>query len=332
MKRSRGRSSSVAAIALAMILGFVLYERNRSDQAIKEYQKQAQFVSLPDGSRLRIRHSGKENLGYPIILESGIGGTSADWAWLQAELAQEYQVIAYDRPGLGLSDVSALTRDGLSLAKNLDVALRQLQVKPPYILVGHSYGGLLVRLYRDLYPEKVAGILLVDPSHPEQDQRLPGYDVKGTNALFQKIRRAAYFSNFGMPGLARLPSFGKGLPRLEQEEENEFYHNPKHLYAVTKEVDAIAQTYEQSRKLAPLGDLPLGIVSATEPKQPEVKAFQEMHEEYARLSGKSFHVFVEGASHATILWEKRYAPALTEHLRTLIELIAKKPGQAEVGR
>lgn len=297
-----------------------------------QYQKQAQFVSLPDGSRLRIRHSGKENLGYPIVLEAGIGGTSADWAWLQAELSQEFQVIAYDRPGLGLSDESTLTRDGLSLAKNLDVALRQMQVKPPYILVGHSYGGLLVRLYRELHPEKVVGILLIDPSHPHQDQRLPEYDVKATNAFYQKIRRAAYFSNFGVPGLARLPSFGNGLPRLEQEEENEFFHNPKHLYAVAKEVDAIVQTNEQSEKLASLGDLPLGIVSATEPRQPEVKAFQELHEEYARLSGKSFHVFVEGASHASILWEKRFASTLTEHLRTLVELIAKKPGQAEISR
>lgn len=327
MKRRRARSSSIAAVALACFLGFMLFERNRSTESMQEFAKQAQFVSLPDGSRLRIRFSGKENLGYPIILEAGIAGTSADWAWVQSELAQEYQVIAYDRPGLGLSDESTLSRDGLSLAENLDVALRELQIKPPYILVGHSYGGLLVRLYRELHPEKVAGIMLIDPSHPQQDSRLPEYDVKAVKSFYERLRRAAYFSNFGLPSLARLPPFGVGLPRLEREEEAEYFHNPKHLYAVTKEVDAIPKTYEQTQKLSLLGATPLGIVSATEPRKPEVEVFQQLHEEYVKLSDKSFHVFVEGADHASILWKQQFAPTISTHMHTLISLIEKKPGQ-----
>lgn len=327
MKRRRATSTSAVGIVLACFLGFVLFERSRSDDSMKAFEKQAQFVALPDGSRLRIRFSGKENLGYPIILESGIAGSSADWAWIQSELAQEYQVIAYDRPGLGLSDETSLSRDGISLAENLDQALTQLQVKPPYILVGHSYGGLLVRLYRELHPNKVAAMMLIDPSHPEQDMRLPEFDVKGTKSFYNRIRRAAYFSNFGLPGLAGLPQFGAGLPRLESEEVAEYFNNTKHLYAIAKEVDAISKTYEQCKKLAVLGDVPLGIVSATEPRKPEVEVFKKLHEEYITLSNKSFHAFVEGANHSSILSEKRFAAPIADHMRTLISLIEKKTGQ-----
>jgi len=108
-----------------------------------------------------------------VILESGLGGFSLDWIYVQTLLESETRVCAYDRAGYGWSDLGPLPRDSSQIARELAILLEKAQIGPPYILVGHSFGGFSVEYFAKRHPGLVAGIVLVDASHPDQSSRLP---------------------------------------------------------------------------------------------------------------------------------------------------------------
>lgn len=99
-----------------------------------------------------------------VILVSGIGDGLRAWALVQPQISPFAQVLAYDRPGLGGSDPSPDPRDVPHMAAELDRLLNQLKLAPPYVLVGHSLGGMIVEYYAVHYPTKVVAMVLVDPA------------------------------------------------------------------------------------------------------------------------------------------------------------------------
>jgi pimeloyl-ACP methyl ester carboxylesterase len=106
--------------------------------------------------------------GPAVILESGRGRTSSDWSKVQPDIATFTQVCSYDRDGQGQSRPQRTApEDAAQFVDDLHRLLSVADVQPPYILVGHSLGGLLVRLYQMRYPETVKGLVLVDPVHGE---------------------------------------------------------------------------------------------------------------------------------------------------------------------
>ncbi|CAN5496037.1 hypothetical protein BH20ACI3_BH20ACI3_37360 [soil metagenome] len=99
-----------------------------------------------------------------VILEGGFGTGIASWSTVQREIAKFAQVVSYDRAGLGQSDPGPKPRDAKRIATELHVALQKAGIKPPYVLVGHSLGGPLVRVFASMYPTEVAGLVLIDPA------------------------------------------------------------------------------------------------------------------------------------------------------------------------
>jgi len=99
-----------------------------------------------------------------VILEGGFG--EGIWAWspVQKEIANFAQTVSYDRAGLALSEPGPKPRSATQIATELHTALQNAGVKPPYVLVGHSMGGPYVRVFADLFPKEVAGMVLIDPS------------------------------------------------------------------------------------------------------------------------------------------------------------------------
>ncbi|MDQ3827610.1 MAG: alpha/beta hydrolase, partial [Actinomycetota bacterium] len=93
---------------------------------------------------------------------------SADWANVQRVVAKTTRVCAYDRAGMGWSEPGPEPRDAKQISSELHTLLKGAGTVGPYVLVGHSTGGLYARMYAALYPEEVAGMVLVDSSHPEQ--------------------------------------------------------------------------------------------------------------------------------------------------------------------
>jgi pimeloyl-ACP methyl ester carboxylesterase len=107
-----------------------------------------------------------------VVLEAGIGASSLSWRLLHAAVARFARVCAYDRAGLGWSQPGPAGRSGRRSVAELRRALAGAHLDPPYVLVGHSFGAYLVRLFTALHPEDVAGLVLVDPLDPE-DWREP---------------------------------------------------------------------------------------------------------------------------------------------------------------
>ena len=127
-----------------------------------------ELVRLPDGRRLNMRCEGT---GKPVILfDAGFGAQSLAWGKVQALVGRAHRSCSYDRAGYGASDPGPLPRDGASIARDLDEALRAERIAGPFVLVGHSTGGLYARLFADRRPGDIAGMVLVDPSVPYQEQ------------------------------------------------------------------------------------------------------------------------------------------------------------------
>jgi pimeloyl-ACP methyl ester carboxylesterase len=104
-----------------------------------------------------------------VILEGGFGEGIAGWSAVQKEIANFAQTVSYDRAGLGQSEAGPKPRSATQIATELHTALQKAGVKPPYVLVGHSMGGPYVRVFADLYPKEVAGMVLLDPSQEAFD-------------------------------------------------------------------------------------------------------------------------------------------------------------------
>lgn len=122
------------------------------------------------GYKLYFKCSGQ---GSPtVILEAGMGSDSSFWARVTTGVAETTRVCAYDRANLGRSDKARTPRTFQDASRDLHVLLGNAWIGGPYILVGHSLGGELVRVFADQYPEEVAGIILVDAAHPDMGPRL----------------------------------------------------------------------------------------------------------------------------------------------------------------
>jgi len=98
-----------------------------------------------------------------FVLEMGLGSSLDSWDPFLAEVASRGKVVAYERAGVGQSEPGPLPRDPKQVAKELHLLLQTMELEPPFILVGHSLGGLHCRMFAQLYPDQVSGLILIDP-------------------------------------------------------------------------------------------------------------------------------------------------------------------------
>jgi pimeloyl-ACP methyl ester carboxylesterase len=128
--------------------------------------------------------------GKPVVVfESGMGDGTSSWQKVQPEIAQLTKTLAYDRPGLGKSDQVPEPHDLNQSAAELHALLQKSGTPPPYILVGHSMGGLIVRVFAHTYPRETAGLVLVDPSDEGFDERLHATVTKDVWDSYQSFMK-----------------------------------------------------------------------------------------------------------------------------------------------
>jgi pimeloyl-ACP methyl ester carboxylesterase len=234
-----------------------------------------------------------------VILDSGLGDTYISWRKVQPQIAQFTRVCSYDRAGLGFSYYSRHPSTSKDFAKELHALLHNAGVAPPYVLVGHSLGGFDVRLYASLYRNEVAGMVLVDSSHPEQQKRLP----PALNDMDATWVREQEFFEFTMPfGIPRLLGFCGNDAEVRAAECN--FHSVRESVA---ELKAVSESAAQAATTGSLGDLPLVVLShdpdKPQPDLPEdlVKptndAWQKMQDELARLSTRGTQVVAKNSGH-----------------------------------
>lgn len=143
-----------------------------------------QIVQLPDGRKMNLRCQGR---GSPTVLfESGFGADSGAWFKVQPQIAQTTRACAYDRAGYGFSDPGPLPRDGQAIARDLDQLLTEAHLEGPFVLVGHSAGGLYMRLFAARRGADVQGMVLLDPTI-EQHAVDPAAD--GLEGIRRRVQR-----------------------------------------------------------------------------------------------------------------------------------------------
>ncbi len=139
------------------------------------------------GHRLRVERFGK---GAPtVVFEAGLAQPRTTWGRVPKDVAEFAQVVIYDRAGLGDSDEVGTRRTSKQTVAELHAMLRAAGIEPPFVLVGHSFGGLNVRLFASQFPDEVAGIVLLDASHEDEYKRLA--------ALLPEPKRTEYLQHEG---------------------------------------------------------------------------------------------------------------------------------------
>lgn len=156
----------IAAVAAAVIAAGVVYQRVGDWRDRRRYAADGRWVTIGNGAKLFLFEMGA---GDPTILfEAGIGATHLNWRAIQESIAGSARTVSYDRCGLGWSSRCRTARIPGNIAVELHQMLHRAGLKPPFILVGHSFGGLVMRRYALLYPNEVAGVVLIDPMRCEQ--------------------------------------------------------------------------------------------------------------------------------------------------------------------
>ena len=310
MKRiARAWLAALCLVTVSLAITGALYEtigRRRDAQRFPQRGRLVQAGSI----RMNIDCSGQ---GAPaVILESGSGGPSVDWLMVQPEVAKFSRVCSYDRAGYGWSDSGPEPRSSLQIARELKQLLQAAGERGPYVLVGHSMGGYAIRVYAGQYPNDVAGIVLVDASHEDQELRAPE-SIRQWSQDYRKHsgwKKLKYFFQLHL-GWARLtadrdaPEF---WPKTFRDEENFLTLPTKHQFAMIDE-DQVFSTLSaaQVRNAGTLGDLPLIVLTATRqedippeipPKDAQAEEDLWVHQlqpELARLSTHGKQIVVDGS-------------------------------------
>ncbi|HEY1659767.1 MAG TPA: alpha/beta hydrolase, partial [Candidatus Sulfotelmatobacter sp.] len=285
------------AVALAITAAAgAIYQEIGTEKDRHAYPMPGDFVDI-GGYRIHIDCLGH---GSPaVILDSGLGDSFISWEKVQPKIAQFTRVCSYDRAGLGYSDSSPRPRTSRDMAEGLHVLLQKSGIPSPYILVGHSMAGYNVRIYQNLYPAEVVGMVLVDASHPEQAKRFPAE----LRDLDKTWIREEEFLEFTMPfGLPRLLGFC-GDKAQERAVDCNFHSAREGV----RELNAFPISAGQAGKTGSLGNLLLAVLShdpaMPQPDlpqdlvQPINRAWNQMQEELSHLSTRGTQEVAKNSGH-----------------------------------
>jgi pimeloyl-ACP methyl ester carboxylesterase len=303
----RGLLGLLALVIAAAVVG-ACYQAlgNRADA--RRFPQQGKSVSLGpafDNLTLSIDCRGQGSL--TVILDSGLGVPAVGWNPVQTEVAKFTRVCSYDRAGYGWSSASPAPRTSIQIVKELHGLLEAANEKGPYILVGHSFGGYNVRVYNGQYPNDVAGMVLVDASHEDQNDRM----TPALQAFMKKTIEQLKWQKMLAPllirfGIARFSQRNQGeAPGVSKEFGQEMLYlqmQPKFIDASASEMGSFAESANEVRAAGNLGEKPLVVLTAGKsadasqlPLGFPKKEFDDFHEVWVNdLQMKEAHLSTRG--------------------------------------
>lgn len=253
-----------------------------------------------------------DGTGPTIVLEAAMFGFSAQWAWVQHALATPHTVVAYDRPGLGWSDPDPRGVDPERIARDLHTALHRQGLQEPWVLVGHSLGGLMVRTFADRYPDEVAGVVLVDATHPATVEG-PMAPIAG-----QAIRLLGRTGVLRATGL--LVREAAGLPADTLAVATPILTSTRHITGAARDLAGLSSLGRGGAAAGDLGPTPLTVITAGD-QPPEWQARQR---DLTALSSSSRHVVVPDAGHRSLVTERRHARTVADEVAQLARSTAPR--------
>jgi len=307
----------VGAVAAALSASGAIYQYLATEWARRRRLPPGRMVDV-DGVPLHLRDQGE---GSPtVVLEAGLTSASAQWAWVQPEVAKFTRVVSYDRAGLGFSSPSDAPRDAKSTAERLHALLEKAGVPGPYVLAGHSLGGLFVRMFARLYPEEVAGLVLLDSVHPDQRMRWGQASHWRHTAFFGELMVASYLARVGVPRLSGYRShITTGLPTEAAEELRELACTNCHMDATTLETAGFDAMCEQVRAAGGFGDLPLAVISGECWHDGWDEQWHSLQRELAALSAESTFQIVPGSNHTSLITNREQAMVTVRAIQRLVK-------------
>jgi len=337
---------SIVALAVVLIAAGFLYQVIGAKRDRRRFSACGRCVEIGSGHKLYMLEKGAG--GPTVLFEAGIAATNLNWFHIQEIVARFTHTVSYDRGGLGWSSPSSTARTPGNCAAELHDLLQRAGVKPPYILVGHSFGGLVMRRYALSFPEDVAGLVLVDPMRCEEWPPMdPGKQ--------SQIDRGKRLSRVAVPiarfGLARLAvtsllcrsgrisgqlagAAGKGgrhvLDRVTEEVGKmpreiwpvvaAHWSRPGYYVGMRNHVKAVPDTVREMQDAEPIHDIPVLVLTPG-------KSTPLSDELVSRIGDNVHQVIAQESAH----WIHLDEPDLViDSIREMVAAVAAEPVAASV--
>lgn len=285
--RRAGRRGSATALGLPLLL--LLLAAGVARPAVDPHPAPGTYVWV-EGHRLHLDCRGS---GSPtVVFDSGLGGSSLDWSLVQPAVASFTRACSYDRAGYGWSDPGPLPRDPTHIIDDLERLLGYGGVAAPYVLVGHSLGGLIVQRFARRHPERTAALVLIDATHEDQFRLLEEAVLRSTGDRGARLVAR---------GSAVVPD---GLPDDVQQLAQAFRNRPQSILAARSELSALRSAGRPAALPDRMPDVPLVVIShrrqlpAVSPRAEQLESiWMKLQRDLAALTPRSTHLIAGTSDH-----------------------------------
>lgn len=313
---TRRRKLLLGGLALALFLPVLgaAFQAAAAAADARRFPPPGQLIDV-GGYHLHMLVMGAEHTHAPtIILESAAMSASPQWVRIQSTLAAHYRVVVYDRPGMGWSGSGAEPFTATRAARALHTALERAGISGPYILVGHSLGGIFARIFAGQYPDDVAGIVLVDSSHPEQGERMGANNDIAAGARSMAI--LPWLVRFGGTRLIDMTGgMLEGAPAEQAGALRSFLANERHVTTMLAEMESFEALGQAAVEAGLPGERPLIVLSAGQlpdgmaSADPEayLATWHALHADLAALSSRGEQRIIPGSNHFTIVFDPHHS-------------------------
>jgi pimeloyl-ACP methyl ester carboxylesterase len=252
---------------------------------------------------------------------------SSTFGWIEPAVAADTRVCVYDRAGRGWSELADVPQDAALIANDLHTLLERGRVPGPYVLAGHSFGGLYVLAYAAQYPDDIAGMVLVDttlPSSATTTAVTSSSEVDSYNLVGRVSALLSTSARFGLGRLIVQADYGS-LPPQSRDEQRASGATASHAQTTFEEYAMAGTSASQAAALVDFADRPLVVLTA---EIGSSAAFTASHDDLATLSTNSSHRVIEGANHSALLHDEQAAAATT---RAILDVVSSVRTGGQLG-
>lgn len=303
----------VAGLMVASVLGGV--ETVQAATAT-EYAMPGKLIDA-GGHRLHLLCTGS---GSPtVVLEPGAGLMSSTMGWIAPAVAGTTRVCVYDRAGRGWSEPADTVQDGAQIVTDLHTLLRGADVDGPYVVAGHSFGGLYALAFAARFPDEVAGMVLIDSTAPasEPDPTPSATDPDAYDPMGRLSALLSSTARFGIPRFVATLDYGT-LPPRSRDEARASGATAESLRSTIDEYAHAGASGRAAAALTSFDGKPLVVLTAGEGR---ARGWMAKQDELARLSDDSEHEVIEGAAHADFLLDERAAAATSAAILDVVAAV-----------